>query len=323
MRNQRVRTSRSQFQPWAESLESRDLPAGTIAASLIDGPEQSSRFSDVSRFRPKPSLNRTHPQLQTFVYKTADNGLPLRLSVVTPSDNNDPPKGGWPVVFAVHGGGWYRFDRNNIIAGLGQLPDDGYAVVAADYTLASNKSASWPNNLNDLKDALNWVSVNGGSLGLNRSDISLLGQSAGAHLAALLAISANGLKDAQGGPMVDRLMSVSGPMDLPGLIGESDFAAGKAQTMIGASFSADSGAWNAASPQYLLESDPSIHMPPTLLIHGTNDPVVPIDQSINFRSLLQKSSVPVKLVTIPRAGHELLSGGVARKTQKIIMDFLT
>lgn len=45
------------------------------------------------------------------------------------------------------------------------------------------------------------------------------------------------------------------------------------------------------------------HAPPTLLIHGDKDPLVPIQQSQTLASKLQKLKVPVRLVVKPGAGH--------------------
>lgn len=260
-------------------------------------------------------------QTETVTYKTTTAGQPLKLTIIKPSSKLATTSG-VPIVFAVHGGGWVRFDRSNILTDLKYLPAEGYALVAPNYTLATNQKPSWSDNLADLKDALDWVVTNGASRGLDPTDVTLAGQSAGGHLAAMLAISESGRKDAMNGPLVDRLIDVSGPMDLPRLVGESTFASGRAKTMLGQTFDMNPGLWKSASPSYLLESNPKIKMPVTLIIQGTSDPVVPLDQSTGFQNQLVKMSVPSRLEKIVGAGHELFKGAIASKTKRLILDFL-
>ena len=163
---------------------------------------------------------------------------------------------------------------------------------------------------------------NGTTRGLDTTDITLAGQSAGGHLAAMQAITETGQKDPMNGPLVDCLVDVSGPMDLPGLVGESTFASGRAKTILGQTFDMNPGLWKSASPSYVLESSPKIKMPVTRIIQGTSDPVVPLVQSTGFQNQLVKMSVPSRLEKIVGAGHELFKGAIASKTKRLILDFL-
>jgi dipeptidyl aminopeptidase/acylaminoacyl peptidase len=54
-----------------------------------------------------------------------------------------------------------------------------------------------------------------------------------------------------------------------------------------------------ASPLDLVTPDAC----PFIIVHGGKDPVVPIQQSIDFYHALQKAGVPVQFYTIPNAGH--------------------
>ena len=260
-------------------------------------------------------------QTETVTYKTTTAGQPLKLTIIKPSSESVNASG-VPIVFAIHGGGWVRFDRSNILTDLNYIPENGYALIAPDYTLATNQKPSWSDNLTDLQDAFDWVITNGAARGLDTTDVTLAGQSAGGHLAAMLAISESGQKDTMTGPLVDRLIDVSGPMDLPRLVGESPLAAGRAKTMLGQTFDTNPDLWKSASPSYLLESNPKIKMPATLIIQGTVDPVVPLDQSTEFQNQLVKLSVSSRLEKIAGAGHELLKGSIASKTKKLIVGFL-
>jgi dipeptidyl aminopeptidase/acylaminoacyl peptidase len=65
-----------------------------------------------------------------------------------------------------------------------------------------------------------------------------------------------------------------------------------------------------------------IKMPVTLIIQGTVDPVVPINQSTEFQNQLVKLFATSRLEKIIGAGHDLLKGAIASKTRKLILDFL-
>ena len=258
---------------------------------------------------------------ETVTYKTTSVGPPLKLTIIKPSSAS-VSSSGVPIVFGIHGGGWVKFDRNNILSDLRYVPTNGYALVAPDYSLATSRKPSWPNNLTDLQDALDWTVKNGVERGLDTSNITLVGQSAGGHLAAMLAIRVSEQRDSLNGPLVDRLIDVSGPMNLPRLIGESSFAAGRAKTMLGMSYDENPSLWRTASPAFQLEANPKIKMPVTLIIQGTVDPVVPINQSTEFQNQFVKLSAMSRLEKIIGAGHDLLKGAIASKTRKLILDFL-
>jgi hypothetical protein len=258
---------------------------------------------------------------ETVTYKTTSVGPPLKLTIIMPGSTLINPSG-VPIVFGVHGGGWVKFDRNNILSDLKYLPAEGYALIAPDYTLATSRKPSWPNNLTDLQDALDWTVKNGVKYGLDTSNITLVGQSAGGHLAGMLSIRESEQRDSLNGPLIDRLIDVSGPMNLPRLIGESSFAAGRAKTMLGMSYDQNPSLWRTASPAFQLEANPNIKMPVTLIIQGTVDPVVPINQSTEFQNQLVKLSAVSRLEKIIGAGHDLLKGAIASKTRKLILDFL-
>src|SRR5580692_3823261 len=92
-----------------------------------------------------------------------------------------------PVLVAVHGGGWqvgakqfYRY------WGL-FLARAGYAVFAVDYRLG--KEGTYPAAVYDVKAAVQFIRAKAGEYDLDPDRIGLIGDSAGAHLAALVALA--------------------------------------------------------------------------------------------------------------------------------------
>src|SRR4051812_49393846 len=76
-----------------------------------------------------------------------------RLDVHLPPGT--PPAGGWPVVLAIHGGGWLEGEKKLYEAKVDPtLLAGGFAVVAPDYPLSTPRHPSWPRNLDDLRQAV-------------------------------------------------------------------------------------------------------------------------------------------------------------------------
>ena len=80
------------------------------------------------------------------------NGQSELLDIYMPT--SPATAGGRPVIVAIHGGGWRRFNK----AGYGSRVADafvqnGYVVVAPDYVLSEPGSPTWPENLEDVQAA--------------------------------------------------------------------------------------------------------------------------------------------------------------------------
>jgi acetyl esterase len=91
-----------------------------------------------------------------------------------------------PVVFWIHGGGYIAGSRTDISNYARILAADGYAVVAVDYPLAPENH--YPVPIIALDRALAFLSANATQLQLNRDEFVLAGDSAGAQLAAQIAL---------------------------------------------------------------------------------------------------------------------------------------
>jgi len=95
-----------------------------------------------------------------------------------------------PVLVAVHGGGWVQGVRSAFQYWGPYLAARGYALFAVSYRLA-NKAKTFPEAVQDVRAAVQFVRGKGSALGIDPARIGLIGASAGAHLAALAALSGN------------------------------------------------------------------------------------------------------------------------------------
>lgn len=108
------------------------------------------------------------------------------LNVYTPeSVTNDV----CPVIILVHGGGFAMETQNEglIQPVIVKALEKGYAVVSVDYRKSSE--AVFPAALSDVKAAVRWVRVNAEKYRFNSDAITILGESAGAYLAVMTALT--------------------------------------------------------------------------------------------------------------------------------------
>ena len=94
-----------------------------------------------------------------------------------------------PVLVGVHGGGWQLGDRKFYRNWGSYLAKHGYAVFAIDYRLMKPGAKTWPRVVGDCRAAVQFVRANAADLGLDPDRIGMIGDSAGAHLSALVALA--------------------------------------------------------------------------------------------------------------------------------------
>lgn len=228
------------------------------------------------------------------------NGRTEYLDLYRPS--GPPPAGGWPVIVAIHGGGWFKFGKNEYGSRIASaFVSRGFAVVAPNYLLSKPGSPTWPINLEDVQSAVRWTRSQAGLLGLNPDRIAAMGESAGGHLAELLGTGSVAAPDSGVSDKVFAVVAFSGPSDLAALYRQSPEAGARAARFLGGPPSALPAAYNAASPvDQVRPGDP-----PMLLIHGSADPLIPVAQSQAMSNVLAAAGVSHRLIVLPGATHNI------------------
>jgi acetyl esterase/lipase len=233
------------------------------------------------------------------VYRSAP-GYRSTLDVYFPPANAGPAAERWrrTAVLAIHGGSWrggskrlFRSDPET--STIVRLAKAGLVVIAVDYRLARPGSPSWPDALEDVREAVRWTRRNARDLGIDPDRIVAFGQSAGAHLAALLGTLPDpGAHDGVSA-RVAAVIDFYGPTDLEHLIRTRHLAHDPAPIFLG-----DTPA-REASPTAHVTRDTA----PMLLFHGTDDLWVRIDQSERLAGALQRAGVRNRLVRVEGARH--------------------
>jgi acetyl esterase/lipase len=122
---------------------------------------------------------------KTLTYATHD-GVALAGDLFVPEGT-----GPFPVLVAVHGGGWVQGARGSWQHWGRHLAAHGIAMFAITYRFATREKKSFPHAIQDVMAAVQYVRGEAAALKLDPDRIGLFGNSAGAHLSALAALGAN------------------------------------------------------------------------------------------------------------------------------------
>ncbi|MEW6144631.1 MAG: alpha/beta hydrolase [Thermodesulfobacteriota bacterium] len=96
-----------------------------------------------------------------------------------------------PALVWFHGGGWVINSKENIEGIAFDIAEaGGFHLVSVGYRLAGQGAEDWPGIVREVKSAVRWLKLNAEELGIDPDAIIVTGESAGAHLAAMVALSA-------------------------------------------------------------------------------------------------------------------------------------
>jgi acetyl esterase/lipase len=96
-----------------------------------------------------------------------------------------------PALVWFHGGGWVINSKENIEGIAFDIAEaGGFHLVSVGYRLAGQGAEDWPGIVREVKSAVRWLKQNAEGLGIDPDAIVVTGESAGAHLAAMVALSA-------------------------------------------------------------------------------------------------------------------------------------
>lgn len=201
-----------------------------------------------------------------------------------------------PVVIFFYGGGWNTGSRGDYGFAGAAFAGQGFIAIVPDYRLVP--TVRFPAFVEDGALAVKWARNNAGRFGGDPQRITLAGHSAGAYIAAMLALDRRFLDRAGVDPKIVRAAALlSGPYDF------YPFTEARGRDAF--------GAW--AQP---LETQPirfaSADAPPMFLGHGSNDRIVLPRNSRALAKRLNELGAPVKLRIYPNASHVDLAASLSR-----------
>jgi acetyl esterase/lipase len=231
------------------------------------------------------------PSRADVVYGTAD-GKDLLLDIYMPPGVERPPLVVW-----IHGGAW----RNGTKA---QVPaifvENGFATASLDFRQSTE--ARFPAAVHDIKAAIRFLRANADRYGYAVDRVAVAGSSSGAHYAALVGVTAG--ERALEGDIGDHLDQSSRVEAIVTILEQSTpFGLGvrepALELLLGSLPDADQELAELASPVFHVDSGD----PPLLLLHGDQDPQMPINQAHELEGAYGKLGLDVTFHVVHGAAH--------------------
>ena len=242
-------------------------------------------------------------RVKSMVYN--DSGLKADLFELAGSSGNAK----LPAVILLHAGGWSGADRSEFTAFGTWLARQSVVPIAIDYRVPS-AATPWPTPLMDAASAVWFVRENAKRLQIDPNRVVILGASAGGHLAAMLATGE--IKSRLGtSSRPNLLIALWAPWDLtkPNVGGDGRDLL---QLLTGVTDAKD------ASPLLRITDA----MPPTLIIQGKDDSIVPPIQALTACEAIVAARRQCQLVALDE-GHGAKKKASVEEVAKQVASFLT
>ena len=270
-------------------------------------------LEDVEAVRETKGVPRRHVVLPFFtrrrgvdvtrdiVYRRVA-GTVLKLDVVAPAAEG----ANRPAIMQIHGGSWVMGDKGE--QGwplLSHLAANGWVCFNLNYRLSPG--ATFPDHLIDLKAGLAWIREHAEQWDIDPNFIAVTGGSAGGHLAALMALTANDPEYQPGFEEADTSLQAAVPIygvyDFTSRLGTTrlPFWYHRLERQIMKAFrDEEPEKFRRASPIDRIHPD----APPFFVIHGDKDTLAPVEEARYFaEGLRNTSNAPVFYAELKGAQH--------------------
>jgi acetyl esterase/lipase len=282
--------------PMNDSIRLKLIAAALLSSSILytSVAESASDTVEIVTMRNIPYVENGHP-----------NQI---LDLYLPDQPSNKPL---PLMIWIHGGAWMAGSHAN--PPVLYLVNEGFAVASIQHRFSSH--AIWPAQAYDCKAAIRFLRANAVEYNLDPDHFGVGGDSSGGHLAAFIGTSGD-VSDMEGdlgntnaSSCVQAVVDWFSPTDFtlmaqqsgPGSIIQHDSPTSPESLLLGGPVQEKLELANTANPlTYIDENDP-----PFLIMHGDNDQLVPLGQSVILaKALIDAGVEEVTMKTIHGAGHE-------------------
>jgi acetyl esterase/lipase len=204
------------------------------------------------------------------------------------------------------GGGFTTMDRNVMVPELTWFVKRGFAVASLDYTVAYR--SHYPAMVEDVKSGIRFLKAHSKEFKLDTSRIALMGDSAGAYLSSLCALTGT-IKEYDTGDYLDYSSEVQAAIPWYGTARPPD----KIRDISKVAYDVPT----FADVTKFISRD----SPPFLILHGDADSQVPLSQAELLYDSLQNAGASADLVVLEGAEHADVAF-IQEETKELILDFL-
>ena len=208
-----------------------------------------------------------------------------------------PPKG---VVVFVHGGYWDSGDKSEYPFIADSLTEAGFMTVIVNYRLVPD--ITFPSYAEDVALAVKWVFDNVANYGGDPNKVFLIGHSAGAHIAALVAYDESYLEALGSSTKLAGFVGLAGPYDFLPLAPDDV----RSEAALG-----PEAAWAQTQPINFVDGSE----PTAFIATGLKDTTVNPKNSLRFAERIEASGGEVELKTYKKLDHVGIAGALGRGTR--------
>lgn len=233
----------------------------------------------------------------------------LRMDLIMPKNRADHPA--CPAIVWICGGAYRVVNRAVWLPEMMRFARAGYVVASIEYR--TSNEANFPAQLIDVKSAVRFLRAYAKEFCVDPGRIYAMGESAGGTMASLLGVTGD-QKEFDQGDHLDQSCAVQGVVDYYGVVDLSDASAERDRMSAAVNQSNDvpyfafeeflgvgygkAEAEKASAIRYVSE-----RTPPFMVLHGTEDAVVPMAQSEKLHDVMQKKGIPCEFLVIEDAAH--------------------
>ncbi|EDY83479.1 hypothetical protein VDG1235_3106 [Verrucomicrobiia bacterium DG1235] len=241
---------------------------------------------------------------QSDILYVADSTNPAhRLDLYLPANNQTPA----PLIVWTHGGAWRGGTKDSV--GIEAMTERGWAIASVEYRLSTE--APFPALIHDIKAAIRYLRANAAELHLDPNTFVIAGDSAGGHLAALVGLSSHDpyLEGTLGAHLdtssdIQAVVALFGAHNLTTILSQStphglNVRAPALELLLGGPIADTKEAAVLASPIHYV----SEHSCPVFIMHGDQDPQMPVNQSLELWGKCKELGIPTHLEIIRGGAH--------------------
>lgn len=247
---------------------------------------------------PKPTFLPENLTVETIVYREGEfSDRAWKLNLIY--DHTDTSTR--PGLIFMHGGSWQKGDYNNLTYLAAEYAQKGYVCITPAYRLLQEES--FPAAIEDAKNSVRWLRAHAAEYNMDPDRIGIFGNSAGAHLACMAALTkpADGLEGdgsfLETSSAVQAVVAVATP---------TDFSLFPSNALAILALDGFEGSYDEkvkkASPVSYVHKD----APPLMLIHSTADKTVVIAHADRLSEALNKAGAKdVTYLRIESKKHDI------------------